>query len=397
MDFSRVEPTTVHRALIADVRHFCESVDGAFGYEERSAATGFDEQVHLALGARGWIMPHWSVQDGGAGLDRAGVRFLELELARHRHPDVALRTTQNVWIALERRLDPAVRAELKPGVALGAVRLCLGYTEPEGGSDIAAARTRAVRDGDGWVISGSKAFTTAAEHAHYVFLLTRTDPEVAKHKGLTMFLVPLSAPGVEVQPIWTVGGERTNVTYYDGVRVPDRLRVGEVNGGWAVLRGPLDQEHGLGEVNGLDEISTGHYFLRYLERALDAVVAWAHDAVRPHGSRPADDPVVQAALGRVLIEMETARSAPGPFGRVAGAEALIRNASALIDLVGPEALLLGGSTGPLRDLEFAHRFAQATTIREGTVEVFRSMIAGHELGLPQMNYPGTTSVPGRAR
>src|SRR5579859_246079 len=105
----------------------------------------------------------------------------------------------------EGRADPGLRDELKPLVASGEVRFCLGYTEPDGGSDIAGAKTRAVRDGDEWVINGQKIFTTGAHNNQYVFLITRTDPTLPKHKGLTMFLVPLQTPGIEVQALPTVG------------------------------------------------------------------------------------------------------------------------------------------------------------------------------------------------
>ena len=97
----------------------------------------------------------------------------------------------------------------------------LGFTEPECGSDVAAAQTRAVRDGDEWVINGQKMFTTNAQEADYAFMLTRTNPEVPKHKGLTTFLVPLRQAGVEIRPIYTLSGERTNLTYYTDVRIDD--------------------------------------------------------------------------------------------------------------------------------------------------------------------------------
>ena len=129
-------------------------------------------------------------------------------------------------------------------VLSGHYRLCLGYTEPEGGSDVATCKTRAVRDGDGWIINGSKMFTSNAHNAQYVFLVTNTDPDAPKHQSLTMFLVPMGAPGVEIQSIRTVDGDRTNITYYSDVRVDDKYRVGEVNGGWAVLREALNSEHG---------------------------------------------------------------------------------------------------------------------------------------------------------
>ena len=123
-------------------------------------------------------------------------------------------------------------------MAAGRVRFCLGYSDPEGGSDIAAAHLRAVPDGDEWVLNGAKMFTTGAHNCQYTFLITRTDPALPKHKGLTMFLVPLDVPGVEIQAIRTYGGERTNAVYYADVHVPDRYRMGGVNDGWAVAARP---------------------------------------------------------------------------------------------------------------------------------------------------------------
>ena len=133
---------------------------------------------------------------------------------------------------------PELADAVLPGVLSGEIRLCLGYTEPEGGSDVATCKTRAVREGDGssWVINGSKMFTSNAQNAKYVFLLTNTDPQGPKHKNLTMFLVPLDSPGIEIQGIRTLDGDRTNIVYYSDVRVDDLYRIGEVNGGWTVMR-----------------------------------------------------------------------------------------------------------------------------------------------------------------
>ncbi len=131
-----------------------------------------------------------------------------------------------------------------PGVFSGHVRMCLGYTEPEGGSDVATCKTRALRDGDSWLINGSKMFTTGAHNCQYVFLITNTDPQARKHKSLTMFLVPLDSAGIEIQGIRTVDGDRTNIVYYSDVRIDDKYRLGAVNGGWTVLREPLNVEHG---------------------------------------------------------------------------------------------------------------------------------------------------------
>ena len=157
----------------------------------------------------------------------------------------------------------------------GRLRLCLGYTEPDGGSDVATCKTRAVRDGEGWIINGSKMFTSNAHNAQYVFLITNTDPDAPKHQSLTMFLVPMDSPGVEVQPIRTVDGDRTNITYYSDVRIDDRYRVGEVNGGWAVLREALNAEHGTVErdAEGLQKIAVMTEHLLLLEEAVDRIAA----------------------------------------------------------------------------------------------------------------------------
>src|SRR6202007_3108397 len=133
------------------------------------------------------------------------------------------------------------------------------------------AKTRAVRDGDEWVINGQKIFTSRAQYATHIFLICRTDPTLPKHKGLTMFLVPTSSPGFERQPLPTIGEETTHITFYRCIRPPDRYRIGEVNNGWSVLHGPLDAEHHLGdEVSKLDDLSIGVGHMRYMLTAVEA-------------------------------------------------------------------------------------------------------------------------------
>ena len=173
-------------------------------------------------------------------------------------------------------------------MAKGTVRFALGYTEPDGGSDIANAKTRAVRDGDEWVINGQKIFTSNAQYATHVFLITRTDPTLPKHKGMTMFLVPTSSPGFERQPLPTIGDETTNVSFYSDIRLPDRYRIGEVNNGWSTLHGPLDAEHHLGEhASKLEEVGPGGNIVRNLAESVDAALDWAKDA--PDGNGPMID------------------------------------------------------------------------------------------------------------
>src|SRR6202042_1795919 len=280
MDFSAVVLTEAQQAFAAEVRAFLdEHLTEEVYATARETGNRYDRGVQLAMGARGWAMPKWKKEDGGAELDDVSVKILETELAKRNAPVAGPGDAGMVWSAVGASGDPGLVAELKPKVARGEVRFALGYSEPDGGSDIAGAKTRAVRDGDEWVINGQKIFTTNAQNCQYAFLITRTDPTLPKHKGLTMFLMPMDAPGVEIQELPTVGDERTNITYYSDVRLSDRYRLGEVNNGWSVLHGPLDAEHSIGdEGSKLEDLSIGIAHMRFLNWAVEAAAKWAKEA-----------------------------------------------------------------------------------------------------------------------
>jgi alkylation response protein AidB-like acyl-CoA dehydrogenase len=392
MDLSTVELTPEQQAFQQEVRAFLDEIVTEEVHEhERRTGDGFNEGVHLALGSKGWLFPDWPVEEGGAGLDRVCQRILALEISRREVPMITHSTTMLVWAAVELSADPELTARLKPEVAAGRVRFCLGYSDPEGGSDIAGATLRAVRDGDEWVLNGSKLWTTGAHNCQYTFLLTRSDPEAPKHKGLTMFLLPLDSPGVEIQAIRTYGGERTNAVYYTDVHVSDQYRLGEVNGGWATLQGPLSAEHGAGRPDdGLSDVAMT-MGAREFEAAIDAAARWAKRTTRPDGTLVADDPVFLDRLGHLIVGTETVRVTPGPMGRVKSSLSYIAGIAELVDLVGPEALLPHGAEGAIEGgvLDYAHRFAQGTATYGGTTEVFKGMIAQHVLGLPRLSLPGS--------
>nr|CRL66785.1 acyl-CoA dehydrogenase [Mycolicibacterium malmesburyense] len=289
---------------------------------------------------------------------------------------------------LQQFASSELKQEVLPNVLSGHYRLCLGYTEPEGGSDVATCKTRAVREADGssWIINGSKMFTSNAHNAKYVFLITNTDPDAPKHKSLTMFLVPLSSPGVEIQPIRTVDGDRTNITYYSDVRVDDKYRVGEVNGGWSVLREALNAEHGTIErdAQGLQKLATMSEHLLLLAEAVDHIAAVA-----------SDEDSVRYRLGRAVARIEAALSTPEMFGRVANAQTMRDVAPELMDLMGTAATLPAGTEGAADDgrVEYAFRLAGPAGIYGGTLEVFRNMIAQHALGLGRPNYSPPAKRP----
>ena len=269
--------------------------------------------------------------------------------------------------------------------------MCLGYTEPEGGSDIATCKTRAVREADGssWVINGSKMFTTGAHNCQYVFLITNTDPTAPKHQSITMFLVPLDTPGIDIQGIRTVDGDRTNIVYYSDVRVDDKYRLGDVNGGWTVLREPLNAEHGAVAAahDGLADVSIMSHQAGFLSHALDTAAAKVAEP-DPTGRRRIDDDSVAYRLGRSAARIEAALSAPSIFGRVAAAQTMRDVSPELMDILGAASALPVGAEGAADDgaAEYAYRFAPLVGIYGGTLEVFRNMIAQHVLGLGKPNY-----------
>lgn len=331
---------------------------------------GFIEELHLAMGAEGWLEPETkrAVDGGFTPLER---RIWTLERRRARVPMETWGATMMILTAVRHFGDPDLVTAILPGVYDGSVRFAMGYTEPEGGSDVATCRTRAVRDGDHWTINGQKMFTTGAHHCQYIFLLTNTDPSARKHDSLTMFLVPTDTPGLEIQGLRTVDGERTNITYYTDVTLPDRYRVGEINGGWTVLSGPLAAEHGAREPDrhGLADIA--------IMAGASAQMAAAADGLA--GTVDAADGSVGYRLGRTIARIEAAQSTPGIFGRVAVAQTMREVMPELMDLLGPAGALPG-------EAEYLYRFAPLIGIYGGTVDVFRNMIAQHVLGLGKPNY-----------
>jgi alkylation response protein AidB-like acyl-CoA dehydrogenase len=373
VDFSRVALSDEDQAFRDDLRSFLQTLVTEEVIErDRETGENFDEGVHLALGEAGHLTADFK-DEGDGGFSRVRRRIWNLEVGRAHTPWFHWGTTAMVARAVEQFGSPELKAEVMPKVLSGEFRLCLGYTEPEGGSDVATCKTRAVQEADGssWVINGSKMFTSNAQNAEYVYLITNTDPDAPKHQSLTMFLVPLDTPGVEIQPIRTVDGDRTNITYYSDVRVEDKYRIGQVNSGWSVLREALNDEHGTGErqADGLEKIAAMTEHVLLLAEAVDKVAAVA-----------SDDDSVRYRLGRSIARMEAAMSTPEMFGRVAIAQTMRDVTPDLMDILGSAS---GLSNEPA---EYIFRLAGPTGIYGGTLEVFRNMIAQHALGLGRPNY-----------
>jgi alkylation response protein AidB-like acyl-CoA dehydrogenase len=380
MNFSRVELSAedeeFRRQLRADLgRLVTEDVIA----HDRATGENFHEGLHLALGDLGYLAKDFNAEADG-GFSPVQRRIFDLEIGRAHAPWFHWPTTMMVARTLLKFAAPEVLAEILPSMLSGHTRLCLGYTEPEGGSDVATVKTRAVRDGDGWIINGAKMFTSNAHNAQYVFLITNSDPEAPKHKNLTMFLVPLDSAGVEIQGIRTVDGDRTNITYYSDVRVDDKYRIGEVNGGWTVLRDALNSEHGTVDRNaeGLEKLATMTEHILLTAEAVDRVAAVA----------PVDDDSVAYRLGRAAARLEAALSAPAMSGRVLIAQTMRDTAPDLMDILGAAASLPVDTLGAADDggAEYIFRLASPVGIYGGTLEIFRNMIAQQVLGLGRPAY-----------
>jgi alkylation response protein AidB-like acyl-CoA dehydrogenase len=343
---------------------------------------------HRKLVERGWLAPGWPKEFGGQGRDPLEILAFAEELQRAGAPTYGVGTTLMIAGVIRHIGTEEQKQLILPPALRGEIIIVLGFTEPESGSDVAAAQTRAVRDGDQWIINGQKMFTTNAQEADYAFMLTRTNTEVPKHQGLTTFLVPLKQPGVEIREVRTISGERTNLTFYTDVRVDDGLRIGEIDGGWDTMGVGLTLERA--GAQGGQSI-----------RLLAAMEDWAATAVDRSGHPRAEDPTVLARLGRAAAENEVTtllarRTAwvqstgglpgvEGSMGKLFASEALTRQGGDFMDMLGPDGVRSKGDPTAVEGgaAEFALRFALGATTYGGTSEIQRNIIAQRGLGLPR--------------
>ncbi len=339
------------------------------------------------LASSGWGFPTWPTEWFGKGLDNDALAAIDAVFRDQRALGApgGLGQMMGGPVLMRHGSEDQQRRYLWP-LASGAESWCQFFSEPGAGSDLASAQTRAVRDGDEWVINGSKMFTTNAQEADYAFMLTRTNPDVAKHKGLTTFVVPLRQEGVEIRPVYTLSGERTNLTFYNDVRVDDSMRIGEVDGGWDVMTLILTFER-TGAQGG------------WSAALLEAMERWAVAA--EDGPTPAEDPGVRARLGRAAAEVEVSRllarrcawmqaagllpGVEGSMAKLFASEAITRQAGDFVDLLGPDGIRSKGDpSAPAGGAaDYAFRFALGTTTYGGTSEVQRNVIAQRGLGLPR--------------
>lgn len=374
-----------------EIRNFLEEElrTGGFGEADNQWMEGFDPEFSRKLGKMGWIGLCWPKRYGGQERDHLDRLIYAEEMLRYGAPVAAH------WIA-ERQIGNSLlnfgseeqRQEFLPPIARGELYFCLGLSEPGAGTDLAGIQTRAIEEGDEFVIEGQKIWTTLAHRCHYIWLLARTDPEAAKHRGLSEFMVDLSLPGITINGLIDLSGEHhVNEVFFDSVRVPRQMLVGEKNRGWYQIVRQVDHER-----SGLERLMSNH--LLY-ERLLRHVKETGHN-----GQPLSRDATVRHKLASLKVEFEVGRLLVYRVawllskGQVPNYEAALAKAyctayeqrlsNTMMQVLGLYGQLREGSKyaplggRPAKD----YLISRAYTLRGGTSETLRNIVALRGLGLP---------------
>jgi len=343
------------------------------------------KDVIREIGHDGWLGIGWPEEYGGQNRSMMDQLIFTDEAAIAGVP-IPYLTLNTVGPTIMRFGTDEQKAEILPKILQGEMHFSIGYSEPGSGTDLASLTTRARLEGDEWVINGQKMWTSLIQYADYVWLACRTDPDLPRHKGLSMILVPTDSDGFSYTPVHTVAGVSTSATYYEDVRVPRDSLVGELNGGWSLMTNQLNHER----VALTSAAPVTH--------SIKLVTEWARETRNPDGSRVADSEWVQVHLGRAharadmlkLLNWQLASAtkdlspADASATKVYGSEMATEVYRSLMEVVGPASVLAAGSDGAvlLGRLERFYRSSLVMTFGGGTNEIQRDIIGYVGLGLP---------------
>ena len=346
------------------------------------------KKVIRQLGTDGWLGIGWPKEYGGQARSMVE-QLIFTDAAAVAGVPIPYLTLNTVGPTIMRYGTDEQKEYFLPRILKGDLHFSIGYSEPGSGTDLASLKTKAVREGDEWVINGQKMWTSLIQYADWLWLAVRTDPDLPRHKGLSMILVPADAPGFSYTPVHTVAGISTSATYYEDVRVPAANLVGELNGGWSLMTNQLNHER---------VALTSAAPLTY---SIDMVRRWAQETKNPDGQRVIDSEWVQLALGRAhariealtLINWKLASDADHQIDlspaeasatKIYGSELATEVYRSLMEIVGPNAGITGASDGAVLAgrLERFYRSALVMTFGGGTNEIQRDIIGYVALGLP---------------
>ena len=345
-------------------------------------------QLIRQLGQDGWLGLSWPVEYGGQGRDLLD-QYIFFDESQRAGVPVPFLTVNTIGPTIMAFGTEAQKAFFLPRIQRGELHFSIGYSEPGAGTDLAGLTTTAVRDGDSYVINGQKMWTSLIQHADYLWLACRTDPDAKRHKGLSILIVPVDSPGFSYTPVHTIGGGYTSATYYDDVRVPvENVVLGE-NRGWELITSQLNHERVVLSSAGA------------VERRIHDVRRWAQQTELADGRRVIDQEWVQTTLARVHAKVEVLRllnwkvawsvtqgtlnPADASAVKVMGSELYIEVYRALMEIVGESSTLARGSAGAglEGDLERSMRSTLVLTFGGGTNEIQRDIIAMVGLALPR--------------
>lgn len=346
-------------------------------------------EVIRQLGRDGWLGIGWPKEFGGQGRGPLEQLIFFDEANRGGVP-IPLITLNTVGPTIAVYGTDEQKKMFLPGILAGEIHFAIGYTEPSAGTDLASLTTKALRDGDHYVVNGQKLFTTGGHDADYIWLACRTNPEAAKHKGISIIIVDTKLPGFKFTPIKTVGGGKTNATYYENVHVPVSMLVGEENGGWRMITTQLNFERvALGPAGNI-------------AKAYEPVLEWARQTKLDDGRRVIDLEWARLNLAKVRAKLEAAelfnwkvaalqeQGTPSPADasamKVFGTEFRIEALRLLMEVVGVAATIPKGSPGAVLQgrLEAEYRGAIVGTFGGGVNEIQREIIGAMGLGMPRV-------------
>ena len=346
-------------------------------------------KVVKRMGADGWLGIGWPKEYGGQGRSQIE-QFIFFDESMRAGAPVPMLTINTVGPTIMRHGSEDQKKFFLPKILRGEIHFCIGYTEPNAGTDLASLKTRAVRDGDEYVINGQKIFTSLAGDSDFMWLAVRTNPDVPKHEGISMLAIDVKTPGIKIDPMHLLSEHDINTVFLDDVRVPATALVGKENQGWRLITSQLNHER-------VTLCSAG-----LLAAAYEEVATWARATDGPDGGRVIDQEWVQIGLARVAAGLEFLKlinwkvAWTGTQGRldvadastikVFGTEFYLESFRILMEIVGPRAYLRRGSTDAVGvgRLEMLYRSLLILTFGGGTNEVQRDLIGMFGLGLPRM-------------
>jgi alkylation response protein AidB-like acyl-CoA dehydrogenase len=386
-----IDLTSEQRSLQGELRaYFASLMTTERRAELKDGEAGGEayREVVRQMGRDGWLGVGWPKEYGGQ--DRSPLeQYIFYDEANTAGVPMPLVTLNTVGPTLMTYGTDEQKQQFLPAILAGELHFAIGYSEPGAGTDLASVRTRAVRDGDEYVINGNKVFTTGGHDADWIWLACRTDVDAPKHKGISIILVPTNVAGFKHSPIWLLGGGHTNATYYEDVRVPVSNVVMGENQGWKLITNQLNRERvALGPAGKLN-------------RQLRGVQQWAQETTRADGRRVIDSQWVQVSFARVhaitealkLMNWRVAAAlqhgelnpADASAMKVLGTEQQCQCLRLLMDVLGDAGSLVEGTPGAVLrgQLEQAYRQAPVGTFGGGVNEVQREIIQMAGLGMPR--------------